>query len=364
MPLARRDHSDGARPCGGPAAAHRPALAQVEGGFESLGPGRRDGRARAAIRACGSASRAARGIGLAAGIPVVGRRHPLGLSRAPHGGRPRAGSSPPPSMPSTATSIIQAIAPGGRTIIPPALMTYRDAIRLLGSGPDPRRRIGRRRRWRPRPGRKGSRPISARCRAVPDIAWVARLGALADPASGPAEAALPARARRQAAGRGPDRPQANEDSRPVPAIRLPHASRPSAPRPPRGLRPSMPPPSRGPGAPSNSSGCWLSAGVVADGLFLGRAAKPVGLRPVADRARRSGDPHRRHRPGGAGQGPCAPAPRPSSRRALAPGRCPRASRGRGGQCAGARALPPPRTSRPPGGGKAITASPTGRGPRR
>ena len=240
-------------------------------------------------------------------------------------------------------------------------MTYREAIRLLGSGPHPRRRIGRAPCWRPRPGRRGSRPISARCRASRH-----RLGGAARrprrSESGPAEAALPARARRQAAGRGPNRQAMSILDRFI---------HPPAPR----FAPL------GTEAAARLAAIHASAfargwstldferllaerGVVTDGLFLGRAAKPDGLRPVADRARRSGDPHGRHRHGGARAG--AMRARSSSiistrsRAGALPAcisRSRRAMRRRSRSTAAC-------TSRPPGGGKAITASPMGRGSRR
>jgi tRNA threonylcarbamoyladenosine biosynthesis protein TsaB len=152
--------------------------AQVDGGFESLdrvavtvGPGSYTGL-RVGISA-------ARGIGLAAGIPVVGVAT-LSAFLAPLMVNERRGLFTAAIDAKHGHIYIQAIAPGGRTIIPPGLMTYRDAIRLLGSGP--LLVTG-----------SASSMLAAEARvqgveckisdisAYPDITWVARLGALADP---------------------------------------------------------------------------------------------------------------------------------------------------------------------------------------
>lgn len=152
--------------------------AQVEGGFEGLdrvavtvGPGSYTGL-RVGISA-------ARGIGLAAGIPVVGVAT-LSAFLAPLMAHERRGLFTAAIDAKHGHIYIQAIAPGGRAIIPPSLMSYRDAIRMLGSGPILV---------------SGSAAVllaaEARAQGVearisdvasaPDIAWVARLGALADP---------------------------------------------------------------------------------------------------------------------------------------------------------------------------------------
>jgi tRNA threonylcarbamoyladenosine biosynthesis protein TsaB len=154
-------------------------VAAAGAGFETLGrvavtvgPGSYTG-----IRVGISAARA---IGLAARIPVVGvatlsaylgpllTREARGLVAAAIDARHGA-------------VYIQAVAPGGRTVIAPALMGIRDAVRLLGSGPI--QLVG-----------SGAALLGAECwgqgidahlsdsPAAPDIAWVARIGALADPA--------------------------------------------------------------------------------------------------------------------------------------------------------------------------------------
>lgn len=152
--------------------------AQVEGGFESLdrvavtvGPGSYTGL-RVGIAA-------ARGIGLAAGIPVVGVAT-LSAFLAPLMVSDKRGLFTAAIDAKHGHIYIQAVAPGGRTIIPPGLMTYREALRLLGSGPI-------------LIAGSASAMLAAEARvqgieahisdvsAYPDIAWVARLGTLADP---------------------------------------------------------------------------------------------------------------------------------------------------------------------------------------
>lgn len=152
--------------------------AQVDGGFESLdrvavtvGPGSYTGL-RVGISA-------ARGIGLAAGIPVVGVAT-LSAYLAPLMVGEKRGLLTAAIDAKHGHIYIQAIAPGGRTIIPPGLMTYRDAIRLLGSGPimiagsaAPLLAAEAR--------AQGVEALISDALSHPDIAWVARLGILADP---------------------------------------------------------------------------------------------------------------------------------------------------------------------------------------
>ena len=123
---------------------------------------------------------AARAIGLAASIPVVGvatlashlaplmasetRRLLVAAIDAKHG-----------------QIYVQAVAPGGRTVVAPALLPVRDAVRLLGSGPVAL-------------SGSGAPMLASECWSqgveasvmdapfAPDIAWVARIGALANPA--------------------------------------------------------------------------------------------------------------------------------------------------------------------------------------
>lgn len=80
----------------------------------------------------------------------------------------------------------QAFAQGGRTIAGPGLYTVEDAARRIGDGTigfvgNAAEKLGA--------ARKGTMPEKRGAimpQAAPDIAWVARLGAVADPASAPA----------------------------------------------------------------------------------------------------------------------------------------------------------------------------------
>jgi tRNA threonylcarbamoyl adenosine modification protein YeaZ len=154
-------------------------VSQTDGQFSSLarvavtiGPGSYTGL-RVGIAA-------ARAIGLATGVPVVGvttlsaliaafvsvdkRRLLAAAIDARHG-----------------QVYFQLVAPGGRTVIAPSLMGIREAVRLIGSGPVTV--IG-----------SGAPMVTAEALAVgvdalappvpsaPEIAWVARLGLVADPA--------------------------------------------------------------------------------------------------------------------------------------------------------------------------------------
>jgi tRNA threonylcarbamoyladenosine biosynthesis protein TsaB len=151
----------------------------VDGGFESLdrvavtvGPGSYTGL-RVGIAA-------ARGIGLAADIPVIGVAT-LSAFLAPLMAGDRRGLFTAALDAKHGQIYIQAVAVGGRSIIPPSLMSFRDAVRLLGSGPilltgtaasalAAEARI------------QGVEAIISEGSPAPDIAWVARLGAIADPA--------------------------------------------------------------------------------------------------------------------------------------------------------------------------------------
>lgn len=123
---------------------------------------------------------AARAIGLAAGIPVVGVTTlsallaPLATAHARH---------------LLAAAIdarhghvyFQAVAPAGRTIIPPGLVALRDAVRLLGAGPAILTGSGA-----PMIAAEalnlGIEVTVADVPPAPDISCVARLGLVADPA--------------------------------------------------------------------------------------------------------------------------------------------------------------------------------------
>jgi tRNA threonylcarbamoyladenosine biosynthesis protein TsaB len=152
---------------------------QVEGGFASLdrvavtvGPGSYTGL-RIGIAA-------ARAIGLAAGIPVVGVAT-LSAFLAPLMAGKGSGVLAAAVDAKHGQIYVQVIAAGGRTIIAPSLMAVRDVVRLLGSGPVSVSGSGS-------PllaGEAWSHGIEthvAEASLAPDVAWVARLGGLADPA--------------------------------------------------------------------------------------------------------------------------------------------------------------------------------------
>src|SRR3954453_2238292 len=106
---------------------------QAEGGFASLdrvavtvGPGSYTGL-RVGIAA-------ARAIGLAAGVPVVGVATLLAYL-APLLAGERRGVIAAAIDAKHGKLYIQSIAPGGRAILPPSLIAVREAVRVLGSGP-------------------------------------------------------------------------------------------------------------------------------------------------------------------------------------------------------------------------------------
>lgn len=154
-------------------------MARVEGGFGSLdrvavtvGPGSFTG-----LRVGISAARA---IGLAAGVPVVGvttlsalmaplmQDGPQRLTVAAidaRGGRVFA----------------QGIGPSGRLVIGPAVLSIRDVVRTLGSGSVTL--VGSGAAAIAQDARSvGIEPILPAESNLPDIAWVARIGMAADPA--------------------------------------------------------------------------------------------------------------------------------------------------------------------------------------
>jgi tRNA threonylcarbamoyladenosine biosynthesis protein TsaB len=173
-------------------------MSRVEGGFASIGrvavtvgPGSYTG-----LRVGLSAARA---IGLAAKVPVVGVTTLSALLAALVSGESRRLLAAAIDA-KHGQIYFQAIAPGGRTVVGPALMAVRDAVRQVGAGPATL--IG-----------SGAPALAAEARgsgldiqvaatpAAPDILWVARLGLVADP-----EQALP----RPLYLRGPDaRPQSH-----------------------------------------------------------------------------------------------------------------------------------------------------------
>jgi tRNA threonylcarbamoyl adenosine modification protein YeaZ len=179
-------------------------VAGVEGGFASLdriavtvGPGSYTGL-RVGIAA-------ARAIGLAAGVPVVGVTT-LSAHLAALMGEPRH------LMAATIDArhgqvYFQAVAPGGRIVVPPTLTAIRDAVRMMGTGPvtltgSAARAVAA------EAGIQGIEAHVAGAAPAPEIALVARLGLIADPAH-----ALP----KPLYLRGPD-------AKPQDAARLPRQS--------------------------------------------------------------------------------------------------------------------------------------------
>lgn len=152
-------------------------VAGVEGGFSSLdrvavtvGPGSYTGL-RVGIAA-------ARAIGLAAGVPVVGVTTLSALLAAlvAEGGRRVLAAAIDARH---GQVYFQCIAPGGQSIVAPTLLGAREAARLVGSGPAAL--VG-----------SGAAAVAAEAagfdvtvadlKGFPDIVWVARLGLVADPA--------------------------------------------------------------------------------------------------------------------------------------------------------------------------------------
>lgn len=127
---------------------------------------------------------AARAIGLALGVPVVGVTT-LSALLGPHLAADEDRVVAAAVDARHGQVFIQALAPGGRTVVPARLALARDAARLLGSGPV-------------LIAGSGAGLLAAEATALglqvavaphslaPEIAWVARLGLIADP-----EQALP-----------------------------------------------------------------------------------------------------------------------------------------------------------------------------
>ncbi|WP_112661996.1 tRNA (adenosine(37)-N6)-threonylcarbamoyltransferase complex dimerization subunit type 1 TsaB [Microvirga flavescens] len=154
-------------------------ISHVEGSFKSLdrvavtiGPGSYTG-----LRVGISAARA---IGLAASIPVVGVAT-LSAYLAPMLAGEGRGLFTAAIDAKHGHIYVQAIAKGGLTIIPPSLMGLRDALRLLGSGPllltGSAAPILAAEAWA-----QGIDATITETPLAPEITWVARLGAIADPA--------------------------------------------------------------------------------------------------------------------------------------------------------------------------------------
>jgi len=152
---------------------------QVEGGFASLdrvavtvGPGSYTGL-RVGIAA-------ARGIGIAADVPVIGVAT-LSAFLAPLMAGDRRGLFTAAIDAKHGQIYVQVVAPGGRTIIAPGLMGLRETVRLMGSGPiqltGSAAPLLASEAWT-----QGIEAVVMDAPIAPAIVWVARLAAMADPA--------------------------------------------------------------------------------------------------------------------------------------------------------------------------------------
>lgn len=166
-------------------------VSRVEGGFESLdrvavtvGPGSYTG-----LRVGLSAARA---VGLATGIPVVGVTT-LSALLAPLLTGAVDGLLVAAIDARHGQIYCQAIAPGGGIVVPPVLARVPEALRRLGSGP--MTLVGSGAAALAAAAREVGETATLREALLPEIGWVAALGAVADP-----EGALP----RPMYLRGPD----------------------------------------------------------------------------------------------------------------------------------------------------------------
>jgi tRNA threonylcarbamoyladenosine biosynthesis protein TsaB len=159
-------------------------MAEVEGGFSGLarvavttGPGSFTG-----LRIGISAARA---IGLAANIPVVGVST-LAAYAAPMIDASQAGTIGVAVDARHGAVFFQSYTSSGRTLVAPRLATIKEASRAIGAGPA-------------RLAGSGAPMLAAEAMALgvkvgiadlrpaPDVTWVARLGLAADPATAPAK---------------------------------------------------------------------------------------------------------------------------------------------------------------------------------
>lgn len=125
---------------------------------------------------------AARGLGLAAGLPVIGistltalaapllvgeDRRPVGAAIDARHGR----------------VFLQVFTPAGRTLVAPRCASARDAARSVGTGPV--RLVGSGAKIIAESSDFPGGVIVTEAAAVPDIAWIARLAAAIEPSSAP-----------------------------------------------------------------------------------------------------------------------------------------------------------------------------------
>lgn len=153
-------------------------MAGVEGGFAgidrvsvSVGPGSFTGL-RIGIAA-------ARAIGLAAGVPVVGVST-LSAYAAPLVSTGEPGVVAVALDARHGSVYFQAYAPGGRTLVSARVISLREAVRAIGAGPARLAGTGAAalaiEAWS-----LGMKAHVADMKPAPDIAWIARLGMAADP---------------------------------------------------------------------------------------------------------------------------------------------------------------------------------------
>jgi tRNA threonylcarbamoyl adenosine modification protein YeaZ len=148
---------------------------------------------------------AARGIALAAAKPAIGLTTLAGLA-APH----IASEGHTPVMVAIDARhdnvYMQVFGSGGRSLLTPRVVTLREAARAATSGPA--RIVGSGAELVARAWPRGAPPPEVvDQRPAPDIAWIARLGAVASPAEGPPKPLYlrPPDAQPQLAGRLPRR---------------------------------------------------------------------------------------------------------------------------------------------------------------
>jgi tRNA threonylcarbamoyladenosine biosynthesis protein TsaB len=146
---------------------------------------------------------AARGIALAAGKPAIGLTT-LAAFTAPHVAAGFAGTVVPVIDARHGQVYMQVFGPGGRATIPPRLAPVREAVEAARSGPA--LLTGTAADLVAREWPAGEPPPKVVAASAPDIGWVARLGAAAQP------------------DRGPPKPLylRAPDARPQDAARLPH----------------------------------------------------------------------------------------------------------------------------------------------
>ncbi len=272
-------------------------IARVEGGFDSP-TGSRSRSAGQLYRLRVGLSRPARWASPAASRSSASPRSRPCSRRCSPPTRifsARATCSPPRRRPPRHV-YFQALSQDGGIAVPPSLLPLAEALRLLARArrrspaPPPRRS-------RPPAAPQGVRAVVPDGHIAPQIAWVASLGLVADPAHALAPPSLPARAGRPAAGPRAPRPPLTELS---PMKWMPFRSPPHRPcraadlgRPSGELAALHAPPSRGPGG-----------GRVRAHAVRARPRRPRPddghaarrLRPVAPGPRRGRDPHRRPRP--------------------------------------------------------------------